>query len=247
VPAAAFVLTFAALIAAGPAQDVSVIALVVPLALLGAEGVAQLRRGAAAALDWFAVMCFTFFAGLVWLGYVAMMLGVPPKIAHNFAKITPGFDPQFAAAPFLLAAALMLGWLYVAFFTAPSPMRGVTRWAAGVVLLWGTFATLWMPWADYQKSYQSVALQLRTKVPADAGCIAGQNLGPAQRAALSYHAALRTEPARGAGPEGCRLLLVQGTLRDERDGPDARWTKLADVGRPGDKSERYRLYRLDTP
>ena len=247
VPAAAFTLTFAALIAAGPAQDVSVIALIVPLALLGAEGVARLRRGAAAALDWFAVMCFTFFAALVWLGYIAMMLGVPPKIAHNFAKTAPGFEPQFAAAPLLLAAALMLGWLYVAFFTAPSPMRGVTRWAAGVVLLWGSFAALWMPWADYQKSYSAVALQLRSRVPADAGCIAGQNLGVSQRAALSYHAGLRTEPRTRAGPDGCRLLLVQGTPRDERDGPDARWTKLADVGRPGDKGERYRLYRLDKP
>jgi len=247
VPAAAFVLNFAALAATGPAQDVNVIVLLVPLALLGAEAVGLLRRGAAAALDWFGVMCFTFFAGLVWLGYLAMMAGVPPKIAHNFAKIAPGFNPQFEALPFLLALALTLGWLYVALFTAPSPFRGVTRWSAGVVLLWGCFATLWLPWADYQKSYRTVALQLSSKVPANAGCIAGQNLGPAQRAALSYHVGLRTEPAQRAGAAGCRLLLVQGHPRDERDGPNAAWSKLADVGRPGDKSERYRLYRLDTP
>ncbi len=247
VPAAAFAFTFAALVAFAPAQDVSLIAALVPLALLGAEGVARLRRGAAAALDWFAVMCFTFFAALVWLGYVAMLLGVPPKIAHNFAKIAPGFELHFAVAPFLLALALMLGWLYVAFFTPPSPMRGVVRWAAGVILLWGSFAALWMPWADYQKSYRPVALQLRSRVPADAGCIAGRYLGVSQRAALSYHGALRTEPARRAGAEGCRLLLVQGSPRDERGAPGARWTKLADVGRPGDKGERYRLYRLESP
>ena len=30
----------------------------------------------------------------------------------------------------------------------------------------------------------------------------------------------------------------------EFDGPGAEWAKLADVGRPGDKSERYRLYAL---
>jgi len=246
-PAAAFVFTFAALVAFGPAQDVSLIAALAPLALLGAEGVARLRRGAAAALDWFAVMCFTFFAGLVWLGYVAMLLGVPPKIAHNFARIAPGFELHFAAAPFLLAAALMLGWLYVAFFTPPAPVRGVVRWAAGVILLWGTFAALWMPWADYQKSYRAVALQLRSKVPADAGCIAGQAIAESQRASLSYHAGLRTEPRERAGPAGCRLLLVQGNPRDERDGPNADWSKLADVGRPGDKSERFRLYRLDKP
>jgi 4-amino-4-deoxy-L-arabinose transferase-like glycosyltransferase len=247
VPAASAAFTLAALAVTGPAQDVGLIALVVPLALLGAEGVQRLRRGAAAALDWFAVMCFTFFAGLVWLGYVAMMLGVPVRIAQTFARAAPGFEAKFALAPFLLAVALMLGWIYVAFFTSPSPMRGVTRWAAGITLLWGSFAALWMPWADHQKSYQSVALQLRSRVPVDAGCIAGQNLGAAQRAALSYHADLRFEPRERAGRDGCRLLLVQGRPDNERDGPNAEWSKLADVGRPGDKNERYRLYRLDAP
>jgi len=33
-----------------------------PLALLGALGVARLRRGAAAALDWFGIMTFSFCA-----------------------------------------------------------------------------------------------------------------------------------------------------------------------------------------
>ena len=246
VPAAAFALTFAAIVVAGPPQDVTAIALLAPLALLGAEGAALLRRGAAAALDWFGVMTFTVFAALIWLGYIALMSGVPPKIHQFFLKTAPGFDAQFAVAGFVLGLALTLGWLYVAFFTAPSPMRGVTRWAAGVALLWGSFAALHMPWADYQKSYRGVALQLRSKVPVGAGCIAGQNLGVTQRAALSYHAGLRTVPADRARPDACRLLLVQGNPRDERDGPNAAWTKIADVGRPGDKAERYRLYRLET-
>ena len=54
----------------------------------------------------------------------------------------------------LLALALTLGWLYLVFFTTRSPMRSVLRWASGIVLLWGMFAMLWMPWADYQKSYR---------------------------------------------------------------------------------------------
>jgi 4-amino-4-deoxy-L-arabinose transferase-like glycosyltransferase len=242
-PAAACVLTFALLVASGPAQDVALIAVLPPLALLGAEGVQHLRRGAAAALDWFAVMCFTFFAALVWLAYVALMLGVPVRLAQFLARPAPGFEASFSPLSFLLALALMLGWLYVAFFTPPSPVRGVTRWAAGVTLLWASFATLLMPWADYQKSYRAVALQLRSKVPADAGCIAG-HLGLTQRAALSYHGALQTRSLSLAGREGCRLLLLQGNPRDKTD-PGPGWTKLADVGRPGDKSERYRLYRLE--
>jgi hypothetical protein len=228
----------------GPAQAVSRLALLPPLALLGAEGVQHLRRGAAAALDWFAVMCFTFFAGLVWLAYAALMLGVPARLAQFLAKPAPGFEAAFSPVSFLLALALLLGGLYVAFFTAPSPVRGVTRWAAGVALLWASFATLLMPWADYQKSYRAVALQLRTKVTANAGCIAG-HLGVTQRAALSYHGALLTEPVGRAGPDGCRLLLLQGSPGEDSAGPGAGWTKLADVGRPGDKSERYRLYRLE--
>jgi 4-amino-4-deoxy-L-arabinose transferase-like glycosyltransferase len=243
-PAIACVMLLCVLSIMGPAQDVALLALLPPLALLGAEGVHHLRRGAAAALDWFAVMCFTFFAGLVWLAYFALMTGVPARIAQFLARPAPGFEAAFSPLAFLLALALLIGWLYVAFFTAPSPVRGVTRWAAGVTLLWSSFATLLMPWADYQKSYRVVALQLRTKVPADFGCIAG-HLGITQRAALSYHGALQTEPVSLARPDGCRLLLLQGSPGDDSAGPGPDWTKLADVGRPGDKSERYRLYRLE--
>ena len=66
-----------------------------PLALLGAHGVARLRRGAANMLDWFGVMTFSFFAFLIWLGYFAMQTGLPPQIANNFFKMAPGFVAQF--------------------------------------------------------------------------------------------------------------------------------------------------------
>jgi 4-amino-4-deoxy-L-arabinose transferase-like glycosyltransferase len=244
VPLAAAPIALAAIAWAGPQQDINVMVLLAPLALLGAHGVARLRRGAANALDWFGVMTFSFFAGLIWLGYVAMMTGVPPKIAGNFARAAPGFVAAFQPLPFAAAAALALAWLYLAFFTAPSPTRGVARWAAGVALLWGSFATLWLPWADHVKSYRDVALQLKSTLPANAGCIAASELAAPQRAAFSFHAGIRTEPqtaAPAAGPK-CRYLIVQGHPREER-APGPGWRKLADVGRPGDRGERYRLYR----
>ena len=239
VPLATALLALPAIAWSGQTQDIHATLLLAPLALLGAHGVGALRRGAANALDWFGVMTFGFFAALVWLGYVAMMTGLPPRIAHNFAKSAPGFLPQFEWPAFLGAAALTLAWLYCAFFTAPSPTRGVLRWAAGVALLWGTVATLWMPWIDYQKSYQGVALQLKSRLPAAPGCISGSGFGLPQRAALSYHAGIRTVAPR----DECRYFLVQGQARHELDAPRGRWRKLADVGRPGDKSERYRLYQ----
>ena len=244
VPAVSALLMLAGLAVWGSAQSVTLLPVLAPIALLAAQGIHSLRRGAAAALDWFGLITFAFFAGLVWLGYIAMMTGLPPKVANNFAKSAPGFAPEFQVIYFLIALALSLGWIYLMFFTPYSPTRSVARWAAGVVLLWGTFAMLWMPWADFQKSYRSVALQLRSKIPVDGSCIAQRGLGVPQGAALDYHADIRPRAFDFARPQACPLLLVQGNPRHEFDAPGAGWTKLADVGRPGDKSERFRLYRL---
>lgn len=245
VPLAAALLLLPAVAWTGPRQDINTMLLVPPLAMLGAHGVARLRRGAANSLDWFGVMTFTFFSAMVWLGYVALLTGWPRRIARYLAKQAPGFAAQFEPLPFAVAVALTLAWLYLLYFAARSPWRGVTRWAAGVALLWGCFATLLLPWADHLKSYRGVALQLNAMLPADAGCIAARGIGSPQRAALSFHAGIRTEPWRAADPPGapsCRLLLVQGRLRAEV-APGPGWRKLADVGRPGDKGERFRLYR----
>jgi hypothetical protein len=242
VPAFASLATLFGAAYMGPPQDVNLLALLAPLALLASHGVLTLRRGAAAALDWFGVITFAFFVGLIWLGYMGMMTGVPPKVAANFARAAPGFTPEFNVFYFLFAAALTLAWFYIVLFAAPAPLRSMARWAAGVVLLWGTFAMLWMPWADYQKSYRSVALQLRSKIPVGAGCVAAKQLGVPQAAALDYHASLRPRAFDMLKPQACPLLLVQGSPKHEFDAPGAGWVKLADVGRPGDKGERYRLY-----
>ncbi|HEY9532759.1 MAG TPA: hypothetical protein VIQ55_15310, partial [Burkholderiales bacterium] len=244
VPALTVLLMIPGLSAWGMQQSVTLIPALAPLALLAALGVHSLRRGAAAALDWFGLVTFAFFSGLVWLGWFAMMTGVPPRVANNFARAAPGFVPEFQLPQFLVAAALTLAWIGLMFFTPYSTTRSVARWAAGIVLLWGTFAMLWMPWADFQKSYRSVALQLRSKMPVGADCVAQRGLGIPQAAALDYHADIRPLPFDIARPQACALLLVQGHPRHEFDAPGKGWIKLADVGRPGDRSERYRLYRL---
>ncbi|MBS0337494.1 MAG: hypothetical protein JSS40_11900 [Proteobacteria bacterium] len=241
VPIAAFVLLFIGVSVLGPRQDINLLATVPPLVLFTAHGLPTLRRGAAAALDWFGVMTFGVFAFIIWVGYLAMMTGWPPKIANNFAKLAPGFTPQFSWLPFATALALTLLWLLLVLRLRPAPSRSATRWAAGVALLWGTFATLWMPWADHLKSYRTVAVQMKSKLSGAGDCVAGRNLGVPQRAAFSYHARIRI-----GGPESeasCRYLLIQGSPRHEKDAPGAGWTRIADFGRPGDKAERYRLYR----
>jgi len=233
----------------GPPQDENLIPLLPPLALLAAHGVHALRRGAFAALDWFGVLTFAVCAGFVWVAYIAMLTGVPGPISRNFARIAPGFVMHFQPIALAIALVLAAAWLYVVFYTSFSPMRSVARWACGVVLLWGTFAMLWMPWVDYQKSYRLVAIELRSKLPKGTKCIADRALGVSQAAALDYRGAIRTQSFDPARPAACPVVLVQGAPGNENDAPPAvggrRWIKIADVGRPGDRSERYRLYRLE--
>jgi 4-amino-4-deoxy-L-arabinose transferase-like glycosyltransferase len=243
VPALTVLIMFPGLVVWGQPQTVTLLPLLAPLVALAVQGVPSLRRGAAAALDWFGLVTFAFFGGLVWLGYIAMMTGVPPKIAHNFAKLAPGFTPEFNPFLFVLALALTATWIYLMFFTLYSPTRSIARWATGIVLLWGTFATLWMPWVDHQKSYRSVALQLRSKVPVGTSCITQRGLGVPQGASLDYYGDILPRAFDIGKPRECPLVLVQGSPQHEFDAPGPGWTKLADVGRPGDKGERLRLYR----
>lgn len=243
VPALVIVLMLPGLAAWGQRQSVTLIPILAPFAVLAVQAVPSLRRGAAAALDWFGLVTFAFFGGLVWLGYVAIQTGLPQRIAKNFFRNAPGFVPEFNPFFFLLALALTSVWVYLMFFTTWSPTRSIARWAAGVVLLWGTAAALWMPWVDYQKSYRPVALQLRSRIPVDTTCISQRGLGVPQAASLDYYADIRTRPFDFGKPRACPLLLVQGSPQHEFDAPGAGWTKLADVGRPGDRSERFRLYR----
>jgi hypothetical protein len=244
VSAAASLLMLLAAAYWGPPQDVHLILLLAPLALLACRGALVLRRGAAGALDWFGVLGFGFFGALIWFCWFAVITGVPARFANNFYKGAPGFTLELKVLYVAFALLLAAAWVYLVFFITRSPMRSLLRWAAGIVLLWGTGAMLLMPWADYLKSYRSVALQLRSKIPVGSACIAQKSLGVSQAAALDYHAGIRARPFDIVRPNACPLLLVQGSLQHEFDGPDAGWVKLADVGRPGDRAERYRLYRL---
>ncbi len=188
-------------------------------------------------------LAFGFFACLVWLGWFAMMTGLPARIANNFAKTAPGFLPAFEPLPVAAAVGVTILWGTLLFRLAPSPLRSVTRWAGGMAFLWGTFAMLWIPWADHIKSYRTVAADLRAALPPGEGCVAQRNFGVPQLAALSYHGGIVARPYDPARPAACRLLIVQGNPRGETDVPGPRWQRIAEASRPGDRHERFRLYR----
>ena len=242
VPLAALVVGLGMVSIGRPHGELPLLPLLLPLSLLGAQVLNDLRRGAANSLAWFGAMTFSLFGGLIWLGYCALQTGFPPRIAANAVRLEPGFVSHFAWLPFIAAIALTLAWVALIFRSQPSPQRSVTFWAAGLALSWGLAILLLLPWVEYGKTYRPVARSLQASLPRHPGCIASHGLGEAQRAAFDYHAGIVTLRTEIGPRHDCRLLLVQSNARQPEVSPGAAWKKLWEGNRVGDRSERFRLY-----
>ena len=117
-----------------------------------------MRRGAANALAWFALMTASLLAGALWVLWLAMMTGVPAQLAANVAKLEPGFVP--GVEPPMLSARSRSARLWVWYILRTRDSRACARlpyWCAGLALVWGLAMTLWLAWIDYGKSYGPVA------------------------------------------------------------------------------------------
>ena len=213
------------------------------LTLLAAAALPELRRGAANAFDWFAVMSCAVFAGLIWMAWSAMVLHWPPGLARHMAKVAPTFTPEAMSLQAGLGLAICALWLWRAWATPRSPLRGAINWAQGVALLWCLAVVLLMPWFDHNKSYRPVAdaLALELRQWPDQ-CVAGSGLGVSQRAAFAYFADLRVATTPQA-LESCRLLLVRGERRASRVIPAGAWREVWSHRRGGGRQlEVFRLY-----
>lgn len=241
-PLTAFLVMLLVLSAAADACELYALPMLLPLSLLATVGVDTLRRGAANALNWFGIMTFGFFAGLLWFFWYALMTGHPARNAEHLLEMQPGYTPVFSPLLFAVAAVYTLSWLAVLILTRrlPRGRRALVNWAAGITLLWGIATTICLPWIDAGKSYRSMIVSLQQSLPPGYRCIASESLGEPQRALLDYYAAIVTR--RAAGREECELLLVQGSANNPY-APGAQWNKLWEGARPGDNSERYWLFR----
>ncbi len=242
IPLASFLILLTVQVVFSDPRSLNALPLLPPLMLLAAPATLSLRRGAANAFDWFGMMTFTLLAGLIWLGWLAMVAGVPPRIANNFARLEPGFVADFSPAAFAVSLGLTFAWFWLIFTSPRAPQRGTAHWAAGVTLCWGLLMALWLPLVDYDRSYRGASAALNAAVPTGSNCIIGRGLGSTQRAAFHYFAGIQTLREGSRAAAQCRLFLIQGTAQKEVLPPGAGWRKIWEGGRPSDRNERFRLY-----
>lgn len=241
-PLLALVSVWLALTITFEARSSSALFLLPPLALIAAPGVAALRRGAANAFDWFAIMAFSLFCLLAWLGWSAMITGWPERLALRAVKLAPGFvgELQPLALTIAVIATLFWGWMLTTGQRQRSPWRGLVHWLAGLTTFWLLITSLWMPWIEYGKSYRSVGEAVRAALPAKASCLSGLNLSDSHRALISYYTGLPVYSAAKSGAANCRWRLV---MHEASAKPQlAGWEKRLEAQRPSERNERFSLY-----
>lgn len=223
-------------------NEMDALALLIPLSIPAGAAAVALRRGAANALTWFAIMTFSLIAIFMWLMWFAAMTGFPEKLANTSVRLAPGFEFHFEAIAVIGAAAMTIAWIVLILRSERSTLRSLTHWAAGVTLCWGLAATLWLDWIDYGRSYGQVAAAMGAQLPKRYNCVESRGLGITQRAVLHYHANIVTLRNEVHGQTDCDFLIVQSNTRDAQKDPGAEWQRLWTGNRPRDR-ERYRLYR----
>ncbi|HEX9301504.1 MAG TPA: glycosyltransferase family 39 protein [Casimicrobiaceae bacterium] len=221
--------------------------LLLPLSLLGALEIDTLKRGFSGALDWFGILTFGLLAALVWWLWVDTWLnGMTPAVAALFRDTTTGYRPVPAWLPLSVSVFLTLLWIVLVRPARRSNRRAVLNWAAGMVLLWGLYSTIWLPYLDSRRSYRYVADALAPILPRE-GCIASRNLGESQRVLFAYFANLATVREETNPDNECRTLIVQyGRIEALPAAPEG-WSLVWEGHRRGDDTERFALYRKVAP
>lgn len=222
-------------------RDDMALPLLIPLILAAVQGLDRLPRGLASFMDWFGMVFFLLVAALLWSGWTGAMTGVPRGAAKWAARQAPGYTHELSWIAFGLALALTTIWLVAVLRTRRTNRRAIVNWCAGITLIWVLTNLLWLPSIDHVRSYRATALAIKSALPGTA-CVAQLGLGDAQRAAFFYHGGLKFERIADDAKTTCGSLLVQG-VTDKMPKLSGNWSLVWQGARPGDKAERFLLYR----
>ncbi|HRK11033.1 MAG TPA: hypothetical protein PKV00_08485, partial [Thauera sp.] len=232
----------------GDLSQANMLALIPGAALLAAVGVVQLRRGAASAFDWFALMSLAVFGILVWLAWSAQAFEWPPGLARHVERNAPDFVLPQEQYRLIAGVAITALWILLVARLPRSISRAPANWAIGLVMLWSLAVVLLMPWFDHGRSYRGVVQSLDIAVQGERSerplsCIATTGLSDAMRTSMDYYAGLRAERIV-AGSTPCPLLLVQLERREGAVELAPEWETVWEFRRgAGKRQENFRLLR----
>ncbi|WP_077033824.1 hypothetical protein [Pelomonas sp. KK5] len=224
-------------------QDSALLLALPALAVLAAFALPTLRRGIAAAMDWYAVFFFTACAIFVWLYYLSMQWGWPStRPLANVQRLYVGFQPSFNLVALLLALVATAAWLaLVRWRTARirhAFWKSLALPAGGVALCWLLAMTLWLPIANYVRSNSPLVERLRPHLPTDGACVAAPGQALSMLAALEFQGRWTVRADLPLAKSECRWA-VQSGLATVPEG----WEQIAVVRRPSERQLNYVVLR----
>ncbi|WP_137720131.1 ArnT family glycosyltransferase [Methylobacillus flagellatus] len=224
---------------AGEDRGTDTLPLLLPLALLAGGSIETLKRGASGLLNWFGLMLFGSMGLLIWLGWYAMVFGAPAKLQERMQFLSGVTTPELSWWGLLAGGLATLVWLLVVIKARRSNRTAVTDWAVGMTIVWTLLMTLWLPWIDSARSYQSVMLGIGHAIQSTPRCILQTRLGTPQKALLDYYTDLRTV----SSGEDCDFHLIQDERGKAKVWPDNRWQLIWEGKRAAERRESFRLYQ----
>lgn len=224
-------------------KDINALPLLLPLVALAAGSVEQLKRGAAAALNWFGVTLFGLMGFLIWLGWFALLTGYPIKLNERMQFLSGMRDSHFYWLSFVIAIFITLIWLIVCLRAKQTNRSAVTNWAVGMTFGWGLLMTLWLPMIDSAKSYQPLFADMSKSLPKQFHCINSLNVGQAQRLLLNYYTDIKLQPFEWTQRLSCELYLIQDERGTGKMQPDSDWKLIWKGKRETDRKESFRLFQ----
>lgn len=211
----------------------------VPLAIAAGPAAAELPELLSRGLRWLGLALGAAAAFVLWAAWAVLLGHWPSALADALLafrpQFTPAFEPRVAGIAIAATAAAIAALMAARNTRLAMPLA----WAVSMTLTWTLFFTLWLSYMDYGNSYRALVVELKTRIPAGAKCVAGRDLGEPQRAMLEYHGGIVTR----AEPASCELLLVQQQGYAAPLPPHGReWLPLWSGKRPGDVNERFWLF-----
>jgi len=223
-------------------------------AALAAFALPTFRRAMAALIDWFTLLFFSVAALTIWVIWISVQTGVPPKPAANVARLAPGFAAEFSMLPLIFALAASVAWCLLVYWRAkrnrPEIWRSLVLPAGGTVLSWILMMTLWLPMLDYARSYSAQMAAMEKVIGPASPCIAFQDLSRAQLVAMQTHRGeqpWQLVRAEDPGAAKCRWLAISVDGHAFLRPSDERWREVTAVRRPTDRDAAIVLYRRQRP
>jgi 4-amino-4-deoxy-L-arabinose transferase-like glycosyltransferase len=214
--------------------------LVLPLLILGARCLDDIKPATAKRLHTAIYAWFSLAALIAWALWVGMLAGWPPFILAQIRVILPDFVPFFNTGGFVAGLLLTLGWLSLLLLPECKPKLLPVNMAAGLALIYGFGMTLFLPLAEWQMSYRRQFLPLKSYLPPSDVRVLSKGLGEPQRAMLDFYAGLNTlRVLKGKKAQG-DWMLTESEFPNDRHNPGPDWER---VWQDRHEGEWFQLFR----